>query len=202
MKLTKRQESIIIGSVLGDGFLQKTGSRNARIRFEQGERQKDYLIWKGSQFPRLFQGKPSYLQRIHPITKKQYGYWRWQSSASPEIGKWRDIFYAEGKKKVPENISELLTDPIALAVWYMDDGYFYKRDKSGCVYLGRISKEEAELLRNSLDENFGLKSKIYDKKNKGLVLFFGVEQTKKLHDMIRPFIIPNMEYKLSEITSL
>ena len=70
MKLTKRQESILIGSVLGDTFLQKTGSRNARIRFEHGERQKDYLIWKGKQFPRLFQGKPSYLQRIHPITKK------------------------------------------------------------------------------------------------------------------------------------
>ncbi len=183
---------------MGDAFLQKTGSQNARIRFEQGEKQKDYLIWKGSQFPRLFQGKPSHLERIHPITRKQYGYWRWQSNASPEIGKWRNIFYEDGKKKVPKNISELLTAPLALAVWYMDDGYYYLRDKSSYIYLGRVSQKESSLLENAIVENFDLKPKIYDKKEKGYALFFGVNETKKLHELIREYVIPSMQYKLGE----
>lgn len=198
MRLTKRQESIITGSVLGDCFLQKTGSQNARIRFEHGEKQKDYLIWKGAQFPRLFQGKPSHLQRVHPKTKKCYEYWRWQSNATPEIGKLRNIFYPGGEKIIPVNISDLLTDPVGLAVWYMDDGYYDLRSKSSYIYLGKVSANEASLLQNALFKNFGLNSKIYDKKNKGHALFFGVQETKKFHEIIRASIIPSMQYKLSK----
>src|SRR3989344_6620875 len=109
MKLTKKQEAILVGSVLGDSFLQKTGEKNARIRFEHGAKQKDYLVWKASQFGRLFQGKPSFLQRIHPKNGKKYEYWRWQSSASPEIGKWRKYFYPAGTKIIPESLGKFLT---------------------------------------------------------------------------------------------
>jgi len=32
------------------------------------------------------------------------------------------LFYPQGKKRIPDLLAELLAEPLALAVWYMDDG--------------------------------------------------------------------------------
>ena len=196
MKLTKQQTSVLIGTILGDGFLQKTGEKNARLRLEHSQKQKDYVLWKGNIFGRLFQGKPNYLERIHPKSKETYKYCRWQSSAGPAFGKWRKYFYPNGKKIIPINIGEILTEPITLAVWYMDDGYFNKIDRNSYIYLGRVTRTETEILQKAIMKNFDIVATIYDKKNKGFVLFFGAKETKKLQALIRPFIIESLQYKL------
>ncbi len=196
MKLTRRQTNVLIGAILGDGFLQKTGEKNARLRLEHSQKQKDYVLWKGSIFGRLFQGKPNYLERIHPKSKETYKYYRWQSSAGPAFGKWRKYFYPNGKKIIPIDIGEVFTKPIMLAVWYMDDGYFNKIDRNSYIYLGRVTRLEAEILQKTIEKNFDIVATIYDKKNKGYALFFGVTETKKLQTLIRPFIIESLQYKL------
>jgi hypothetical protein len=196
MKLTKQQTSVLIGTILGDGFLQKTGEKNARLRLEHSQKQKDYVLWKGMIFGRLFQGKPSLLERIHPISKTTYKYCRWQSSTCPAFGKWRKYFYPNGKKIIPNNIGNFLTEPISLAVWYMDDGYFNKIDRNSYIYLGRILLSEAEILQKAINKNFAILVTIYDKKNKGFALFFGAKETKELQKIIKPFIIESLQYKL------
>jgi hypothetical protein len=196
MKLTKQQTAVLVGTILGDGFLQKTGEKNARLRMEHSQKQKDYVLWKGNIFGRLFQGKPSYLERIHPKTRATYKYCRWQSSAGPALGKWRKYFYPEGKKIIPPDIGSFLSEPIALAVWYMDDGYYNQKGKNSYIYLGRISRSEAEILSKAIKKNFGIEATIYDKKDKGFALFFGAAATKKLHALIRPYIIESLQYKL------
>ena len=196
MRLTKQQSAVLVGTILGDGFLQKTGEKNARLRLEHGEKQKEYILWKGKIFGKLFQGKPFQMRRLHPKSKRVYGYWRWQSSAAPVLGEWRKYFYPNGKKIIPANIKKFLADPIALAVWYMDDGYYYKRDYSSYIYLGRVSRAEADIVSDAISKNFGLYPKVYDKKNKGFALFFGVVETKKLHNLIQPFIHQSLSYKL------
>lgn len=196
MNLTKQQESVLIGTILGDGFLQKTGEKNARLRLEHSQKQKDYVLWKGNIFGRLFQGSPNYLERVHPKSEETYKYCRWQSSASPSFGKWRKYFYPNGKKIVPSDIGKILTEPITLAVWYMDDGYFNKIDRNSYIYLGCISHAEAEILQNAILKNFKIKATVYDKKNKGYALFFGVNETKQFQTLISPFIIQSLQYKL------
>lgn len=197
MELTKQQTSVLIGTILGDGFLQKTGEKNARLRLEHSQKQKDYVLWKGNIFGRLFQGKPVFLERIHPKSKETYKYCRWQSTATSAFGKWRKYFYPEGKKIIPSDIGKILNDPIALAVWYMDDGYFYQKDSNSLIYLGRISRAEGELLQKAVLKNFGIDATLYDKKNKGFALFFGVKETKKLHKLVSPFILDSLQYKIS-----
>lgn len=197
MELTKQQTNVLIGTLLGDGYLQKTGEKNARLRLEHSQSQKSYVLWKGNIFGRLFQGKPNNLSRIHPQSGKEYQYSRWQSSATQSFGQWRRYFYQDGKKKIPKDIGKFLNHPITLAVWYMDDGYFYHRDKDSFIYLGRVSREEGELLQKTILKNFGLKAKLYDKKNKGFALFFGVAETKKLHVIISPYILESFNYKIS-----
>ncbi len=197
MKFTREQNAVLVGTILGDAYLQKTGKKNARLRLEHGEAQSEYLVWKMAKFPKLFQGKPTMLSRIHPKSKQTYRYARAQSSATPELGTWREVFYSDGKKRIPDELSKFLREPLALAVWYMDDGYFYPKDKNSFIYLGRVSKEEAETAKEAIEKNFGVHPKVYDKKQKGFALFFSVEETKKFHDIIRPHVLPLFSYKLS-----
>ena len=154
--MTKRQKELLIGTVLGDCYLQKTGNKNARIRFEHSLSQKDYLVWKVSNLQRFFQGDLEILTRFNTKFGKSYDYVRWQSYASPEIGKIRRLFYDEsGRKIIPQDIGKHLTSFLTLAVWFMDDGYFYQRDKIAYIYLPAYSQSEFDLLALTLQKNFG-----------------------------------------------
>ena len=200
ISLTRNQKAILVGTLLGDGYLQKTGEKNARLRLEHGGKQKDYVLWKMHAFPRLFQGKPNQLHRVHPKTLKTYEYWRAQSSSSPVLGVWRKLFYPSGKKRIPENLAEILTEPLALAVWYMDDGYYNPKDKNSFLYLGRVSRKEAECAQDTLIKNFELSARIYDKKEKGFALYLATVEPKKLHVLTKePVVLPTFAYKLGDI---
>ena len=196
MNLNKEQKSALIGMILGDGYLQKTGEKNSRLRLEHSLKQKEYLLWKVNLLPELFQGKPKILDRIHPITKKTYNYIRHQSNSSPELGKLQKLFYPEGKKKIPENLSGLMRSDISLAIWYLDDGYYYQRDNSMYLYLGKVSKQEAEIANKTISEKFGIQNSILDKKNKGFVLYFSPKEIHKLKLIVEKYIMPSMAYKL------
>ncbi len=195
MFLNQEQKSVLYGVILGDGYLQKTGDKNARLRLEHGYRQKEFLLWKIKMLAPIFQGKPKYIKRIHPQTQRTYRYWRIQSQAMPYLGKMRKIFYPNSKKQIPTILAKYLK-PITLAVWYMDDGYYYKRDKCSYLYLGNVSQNEAEITRKALKDNFNLLSRVKSKK-KGYAIYFSPEQTKNLHNVIRQHVIPLFDYKFS-----
>lgn len=194
--MNSKQKAILVGMVLGDSYLQKTGEQNARIRLEQSFKQRDYLQWKAQWFPEFFQGKPTKLSRYNPVYKKTYEYIRWQSSASPEIGRYRKIFYQDGKKNIPEQLASLLVHPISLAVWFMDDGYLYHRDKVAYIYISKLTNKEMDVLLGTLKQNFGLTPVIKLKKRGNKVLVFSVQETKKLLALVAPYVIPSMQYKL------
>ena len=47
MTINKKQHSLLIGSMLGDGTLRVgSGAINANLKIEQGLVQKDYVLWK------------------------------------------------------------------------------------------------------------------------------------------------------------
>lgn len=194
LSLSKEQKTILFGIILGDGYLQKTGAKNARLRLEHGKDQKEYLLWKIQRLKKLFQGKPKYLERIHPITKRKYCYWRHQSQSTPYLGKLRSIFYLDGKKKIPEDLEKYLTK-LSLAVWYMDDGYYYLRDRCGYLYLGNVSQKDAETVVQVLLEKFNLATRVKSKK-KGYAIYFSPQETQKLKNLIKGYILPQFNYKL------
>ena len=195
MKLSSLQRDILVGTILGDAFLQKTGERNARLRLEQGAKQKSYLLWKVRNLSTLFQGKPKYLRRIHPITGRTYEYWRHQSQSMPELGRLRKIFYPAGRKHIPANLEKFLRSPLVLAVWYMDDGYYYLRDKIAYLYLGNVTRDEAAVAVHALKRKYGLEGRVLAKK-KGFALCFSPAETRKLAMVVRTYIIDHFRYKL------
>jgi hypothetical protein len=194
MKLNKHEKAAVIGMILGDGYLQKTGEKNARLRLEHGAKQKAYLLWKSMLLQRFFQGKPTMLTRVHPITKRSYDYARHQSSSSPELGKLRKIFYPEGKKSIPQDLEKFLISPLTLAIWHMDDGYYDQKDND--IYLGNVSKREAEVARDAIQKKFSLESSVIDKKIKGFVLYFSPRIAQKFSQLIKKYILPEMAYKI------
>ena len=188
---------IVVGSVLGDAYIQATGKRNARIRFEHGAKQKDYIFWKWQQLKNLMQDKPKKIIRYNPIWKNKYSYYRCQSHSSPIFGKLRNVFYRDSIKIIPETITNLLRSKLSLAVWFMDDGYFYARDKTAYIYLSKFSDDQLNMLLRALQINFNLKPNIEIKRrNENVNLKFSVEETKKLMSLIKAEVIPSMRYKL------
>jgi recombination protein RecA len=195
MGTSRRQLDVLIGIVMGDGYLQKTGSKNARLRLEHSAKQKDYILWKHDILANLMQSRPKLLKRFNPVWKKTYSYYRCQSHSSPVFGMLRRLFYGNGRKIIPENIDELLRSAVSLAVWYMDDGYFYNRDKSAYIYMASYPRVELDRLLYALANNFKLRPGILVKKGKYPCLYFSVDETRKLMDVVRPYIIPSLSYK-------
>lgn len=196
--MTKRERSIVIGCVLGDGFLQKTGKNNARLRLEHSLKQKEYIVWKWRELERFMQDKPKFLSRFNPIWKKTYSYYRCQSHSSPQFGKLHHLFYKDGRKRTPEEIAKLLSDNLALAVWFMDDGYYYARDRTAYIYLSKLTALDIKRLNNTLAENFKLYPRLEKKKSGALNFKFSVKDTKILINLIAPHVVASMRYKISE----
>lgn len=195
--MLKKEREIVIGCILGDGFIQKTGKKNARLRLEHSVKQKDYIFWKWKMLKRYMQDKPKMISRFNPIWQKKYDYYRCQTHSSPQFGKLHQMFYANHQKQIPLEIKKLLTS-LVLAIWFMDDGYYYKRDKTAYIYLSPLPDKDIKRLQDTLKENFCLTSKLEKKKTGALNFKFSVIETKKLVKIIAPHIIPSMRYKINE----
>lgn len=193
--MTRKQNAILVGTVLGDGYLQSTGRENARLRLEHGFQQKKYLFWKVRNLKGMFKGKITYLARRHPLTDRIYRYWRYQTNTDSELGKLRSIFYPNQKKCIPENLEKFLVSPISLAVWYMDDGYYYKRDRVIYIYLGNVSEHEARIATRTISNNFRIANRIL-KKKRGYALYFSPKESLKLIGVVKKYILPIFNYKI------
>lgn len=180
---------------MGDSYLQNNGT-NVRLRFEHSLAQEEYLIWKFNSLKRIFSLTSIIkLNRIHPLTKREYKYIRCQSKTLPELRTIKEVFYKDDKKIVPADLKNYIAKPVSLAVWFMDDGYYYKRDKCGYLYLGNVVKKEALICQEVLKNNFGLETKVLSKK-KGYALYFSRLEMLKLKKIISKHIIPLFKYKI------
>lgn len=99
-------------------------------------------------------------------------------------------FYLNKRKIIPPNLE--LNEQI-LAVWYMDDGSLC--DKSYYLNTQQFPEQEQLLLSRLLLRGFGLTAK-RDKDKRYYRLRFNVKESKKFVDLIRPYIIPSMAYKV------
>lgn len=196
-KFTKRQKAILIGMVLGDAYLQKTGKHNARLRVEHSLKQQDYVLWKYQELKNFAQDKPKKIIRFNPTWGKTYSYLRFQSHSSPLFGRLREIFYRNGRKIIPKELPKLLALPLSLAVWYFDDGSYDRKNMAASIYIPKLSLKEQHILQFTLQDNFGLHINIHEKRGNNLALFFPKSETKKLFELIRWNAPRLLQYKFS-----
>lgn len=193
--ILKEQRLIIWGTVLGDGYLQKTGKKNARLKIEHSEKQKEYIFWKYNKLINMAQDKPKLIKRFNQRFKKEYSYYRFQTHSSPILGKYKSWFYDEnGRKKVPKNIKNILKYPLVLAVWYMDDGYLDKKNHTAEIYLPKYSEKDVFRLKKTIEELYSIKVLIKYKKGFPVIV---IKDLKKFFSVIRDYIVDSMRYKIS-----
>lgn len=58
-----------------------------------------------------------------------------------------------------------------------------------------FSQDENVMISQELNYKFGFKTKVVKHKNK-FVVQFTTSDANKLHDLIKPYLIPTMQYKL------
>lgn len=192
--LNKEQKSTLVGSLLGDGTLRLgKDAINANFKVEQGLMHKDYVWWQYSIFENWVTTLPKLSFRYDDNRERYPKSWWFRTLRHPEITVYRKLFYPKGKKVVPVNISEML-NPMALAVWIMDDGSLSKNKLDISTYAFRL--DEIKLLQEALKKNFSVKSRFYCDRNKGYRMYFSVYETKTVTKIIQPFVISSMSYKL------
>ena len=121
MPLTKRQRDIVVGTLLGDGCLERNG-RFVRLRTDHSPKQKEYVFWKFDQMHNFTSARPRFIEYYDRRTSKTYKHWRFDTISTKSFVPFKNLFYTtDGKKKIPYNIKELLVRPLSLAdgLWMM-----------------------------------------------------------------------------------
>ena len=193
LKLNKRQRSIVVGKLLGDGHLEtQNKGRTYHLKIEHSIKQKDYVDWLYSEFKNLVNQPPQIKKRLN--SKPSY----WFTTYS--LGTFRfyaQQFYVNGKKVIPKIIKKLL-DPLALAVWFMDDGSFKSNKHHTYIFhTTGFSKKDLLIIKNALQEKFGINVRLHKQYDKWRI-YICSDSAQKFKDLISPYIIPSLKYKLGE----
>src|SRR5690242_881449 len=195
-----QQVQVILGSLMGDGALSPNlrGRSGTRFRMGHGAKQAPYLDWKVS----LLENIP------HCMTSNAEGAVFADFTPLPELGELREIVYfGDGKKHLTWDYLKSLS-PLALAVWYMDDGCFTVRSKGVQERtrggMGRIetcveamSPGSRDRLVSYLRDAYRLDAKLTSRgPRKMSVLQFTTAASEKFQKLIAPYVHPSMDYKL------
>ena len=221
MKLTEKDKSILIGLLLGDGYIDEKG----RIQIEHGEKQKEYCIYKAKLLHSVCGGKDikvhEYIRNRSILKDKKqfkestfttYSFKKQSQSFIPI----RQLLYNENKKKyISEEIVKYLT-PEAIALWWMDDGCLTKKytyvdgEKKHCGYMLRLCtflpKEQNEIIQKFFEDAYNMKWNVVKadgaKDDSQWMLRCGSIEGRKFLNIIREYIIsnvPSLFYKVINI---
>jgi hypothetical protein len=123
---------------------------------------------------------------------KRYPCVQFATRTNPLLSEWHTRFYQAGKKRVPARIHEWLT-PLALAVWFMDDG---AADHAGLTFQTHsFDLSEVEMLAEVLREKFDLV--VNPRRNRGAwLVYLQAASLERFRQQTEPHILPELTYKL------
>ena len=199
--LSGQQWQVVLGSLMGDGNLSRPVRRtdhSARFRMGHGAKQAAYLDWKASllgniQHSRTVNGKGAIFADFTPLG---------------ELSELREVVYqGDGRKHLTWDYLKALT-PLALAIWYMDDGGFtvrskglQERTKDGSgridICVEAMSPGSRDRLVQYLRDTRGLDVRLTIRGKRQIpVIQFTTAASDKFQRLVAPCVHPSMEYKL------
>lgn len=185
--LNSQQEEVFIGTMLGDGYISKCYNRtNSGLRFSHSIKQKKWAITKLNIFNNL---ETKYKENDVSIYKTISCCVKINERFKNERKKWYN-----DKKIVPNNIK--LT-PLTIATWYMDDGTLInKKSKNPVPRFGtdNFNEKDIQILQNKF-KDINILTYITKSNNKPR-LIVSANSSQTFFNMIAPYIIPEMAYKL------
>lgn len=196
LHLTRELREILVGILLGDAHLEtQNNGRTYRLKIEQALTHKEYVDHLYEKF-RLWVLTPPKIRDV--ITKGVLSRnYRFTTLDHGSLRFYGQQFYKNGKKCVPKIINRLLTAR-GLAYWFMDDGSIKSKESKGLIFNTQsFSKKEIQMLISVLNNKFGLKAKIRPQKNRYQIYVSG-ESYEKFVDIVKPYLLKEMEYKLPQ----
>jgi uracil-DNA glycosylase len=187
--LSALARDVVCGTVLGDGCLQ---AKSSFLSFSHSQHQSEYARFKAELLAELdvdvYEREVAAVaggDRIYPVIHVR-------TLAHRALRVIRQDFY-RSRKVVPLWLADQL-NPRMLAFWFMDDGY--TRIREG----GR--RPLAEIATNAFSDAdlqvliAGLAQLDLTAKASRRRLYFNVEATERLSELIAPYVPPSMRYKL------
>jgi hypothetical protein len=191
MKLTKKEEEVLVGTLLGDSSII-CGKNYAYLSFCHESKQSIYFFKKYNILKRTMS---SYSYKDNLITNfTNNGKFYYATGRSLKcLRTYRDIFYPNGKKSIPMDFIKDRFTNISLSYLFMDEGC--KNCNTINLNMQSFNREELQNFINFLEEKFNLKFII--KKDKTLYLRY--ESRKIFFNLVKNYITPDTEYKLAGI---
>lgn len=192
--LTNIQKEIIFGSLLGDmGCYKRKGYINWTLGVTHSIKQKEYFLWKFDKLKPLF-------NKYRTYNRNNTSEISMDSITHKELSIFGENFYKDKKKVVPKNMEDLFT-PLSLATWIMDDGTLNIINSGGYEIAScSFTKDDNYYLIDILKSKFNILAKLREytlNKNskKYHLIKLSMEESRKLSDIIKPFVVTSMQYK-------
>jgi uracil-DNA glycosylase len=186
--LSRLAKDVVYGTLLGDGNLSRT---NAHLTMAHSAKEADYALFKADLLAELAPSVDRYLVAAVAGGQKRQEVVSVRTSSHRALWTVRNEFYF-ADKEVPPWIAHDL-NPRMLAIWFMDDGHLGMRpprQPSAEIATCCFTAEDLTILRNGL-ARLGLDAIVRAGR-----LHFNVFETRRLSEMIAPFVPPTMRYKL------
>ncbi len=194
LKLNPRQRSLIVGLMLGNGVLESEDKgRTYRLKVEYPIQKREYVDWIYWQLKNLVPQKPQIEVKQSGGKSFQSYYFRTYSLGSLRF--YAHQFFRTGKKVIPKLLKKLL-DPVAMAVWFMDRGTL-KSNRYPTYIIDTIgySKKELIAVKKIFQDKFGILIGMHKRYGKFCIYIYS-DYAKKFKNLIEPYIISSMKYKL------
>jgi hypothetical protein len=200
LKLSNTQRSIIVGTLLGDGHLEtQNGRKTFRLKIEHTSSQELYTIWLYEQLQTWVQ-TPIAIKPKHVNGVTTTHHW-FQTLSVAQFRFYGLQFYdLQGCKKVPKIIRRLLT-PLALAIWFMDNGSAKSKHHRAVILNTQcFERQQIVRLQDALAQRYGLESKIRTQKD-GLQILISGESAHSFMLIVLPYTLPNFYYKFGALVN-
>lgn len=190
-QLSHLQEQMILGSLLGDMNIGKSRKHQptCRLALVHSVKQKE-LFMKKVEILGEFMGSYREYSYLDNRTNNIYSALRGNSKSHKIFNDIYNKLYINGIKTITQEYLNMIDHPIALAYWFMDDG-----TNSGQIATNCFSFKEVKLLSNWLENKFGIITTI-QKNLRDYTLYIVASSRFEFDNLISPYIIPSMKYKL------
>lgn len=196
LKLSEIQKQVLVGTLLGDGCLEtQNNGRTYRLKVEHSIAQKDYVEWKYKVLEKFILSKPRIRKKLsYGLIRESYCF---STVSHGSLRFYGQQFYRNGKKVIPRIIGKMLT-PLALAVWFMDDGSVKsKKHKALVIHSQSFNKQDLERIIKVMEEKYGIRSTLRKRGDgSGYALYLLSETVNKFIDLVKKYFLPSMKYKL------
>lgn len=195
-ELSEIEEQVVIGSLLGDGWIDISNKERqyCRLGFEHSMKQELYCLFKYDLLKRI--GK-------EPKIRKRYDkrdnfsniseLITFKSLQHPLFLSYRNNWYNPTKQLCKKDFDKL--GPLGLAIWYMDDGWNQKY--GACISTQCFSNSDLQYMRDKLEERFGLTCTIRGNN----VLYITSESKERFFSIIKEYVPNIMAYKIAPFKS-